>query len=159
LIDITSWEKNQNVFTDTEDMLNTIFHDPDRLARLSQPRTIHYDLDGLIANVREEVEGCVTAEDPTITPRLVKYISKSLRRIKQECYRIQCERLDNAHDVDIALSAEIRPLVAGTVDMFYLAALKLLSEAYEIKAIVDTKRGVDKYMKTVMNAMHSATNP
>jgi hypothetical protein len=161
LIEITSWEKNQSVFSSTEDMLNTIFHDPERLGRLSRPRTINYDLDGLISRVRAEGGNGPSIEcagDHSLTSRLIKHISKTLRQVKQGCYSIQCERLDNARYVDTPLASQIRPLVAGTVDMFYLGALKLLSEAYDIKTIVDLKNGVDDYMKTVMTAMHPGAN-
>ena len=83
----------------------------------------------------------------------MQHISKSLRQIKQGCYNLQCEMMEEPNMEPDHVAARMRSLIAGTVDLLYLPAVYLISLAYRLKCDFATKEAMAAYAHQVLTAM------
>lgn len=151
---ISNYEKGQNVFVNTEDLFKCMIHDPERRSRLANNRVCNHELERLIN--RCSYSGCeVCCEDISkqTSTLLMQHISKSLRQIKQGCYNLQCEMMEEPNMEPDHVAARMRPLIAGTVDLLYLPAVYLISLAYRLKCDFATKEAMADYAHQVLSAM------
>ena len=154
VFDITNYDKSQNAFSTTDDMFNCFFNDPERRQRLTVSRVANHDLEPLMQRAGVDPHAvCCDSSSNKITQELICYMSRTLRQIKRGCYDLQVEIMDNM-DVDRAHIAEMmRPLIAGTADLLYLPAIRMLGIAYRIKCHQVTKDAVNEFVEQALSAM------
>lgn len=150
MYDITNYDKNDRVFESTYDMIHCVFDEPDRLERLTRPYTDSSDLETMInscaCNDPIRYEGNESRNND-----LISWISKTMRMVKCGCYELQCDVMDPDVTVESFL-ARVRPLVTGAINIFFVGTIKLISDAYVIKSIIDNRNSLQDYVDCVMDA-------
>lgn len=153
VFDITNYDKSQNAFNTTEDMFNCFFNDPERRQRLTVTRVANHDLEPLMQRAGVEPYAVCDSHGNRVVKELICHLSRTLRQIKRGCYELQVNIMDNM-EIDRAHIAEkMRPLIAGTADLLYLPAIRMLGIAYCIKCHQDTKESVNEFVEQALSAM------
>lgn len=150
---LTNYDKSMNVFSTTEDMFDCMINDPERRIRLSASRVINHDLEMLITRFRDN-RCCDAVRDyDRVVPEIIAYMSRIMRLVKCGCYELQCD-LMNDTDMDPGrIHNRMRPLIAGTADLLYIPALKMISNAYRMKVLVATKDAINDFVDQALSAM------
>lgn len=151
LYDITNYDRSSRVFSSTEDLLDCIFNDRDRFDRLTKHNTDSTELECLINN-RCTTRDVVCVPDYSRHASLINYISHILRLVKCGCYDLQCELTDSDVSSE-SIITRIRPLMIGAINIFYIGAIKLFSNAIELKNVFDGREALKLYVETVMSSL------
>ena len=143
----------QDVFKDILDMINCLFEDHDRLARLETNNTRDYDINSLINQV-SYIDMDKTPDMPVIADcaecNIIKYISMVLRKITQCSDQLQCDAM-SGEEMKVDANELVRKLICSTVNIFVISTIYLISHAYDCRLAVNTKRSFDDYVKFVMS--------
>ncbi len=148
LYKVTNYNRNDQVFETTEDMMKALFTEPDRIARMTRSYTDSYDLENMINSSSNVDVISFVDHGPNYCTNLVTWISKTLRMVKCGCYECQCDIMDNT--LDGSFMSHVRPLVAGVINIFYIGAISLFADAYTIKSIMDNRKSLEAYVNEVM---------
>lgn len=143
-------------FSTTIDMFNCLFKDPDRMLRLEEVRGRSMSLSELMSDLSQPFHDSYnpfTDSKRGARPFIIQYISKTLRKVKQCAYDLQCEIFDNeAHNVDEHVSC-VKSMIAGTADIFFIPTIYLFSVAYRIRQEFAKREAVNAYVKGTMTIM------
>lgn len=156
---LTNYDKGQNVFLNTEDLFKCLINDPERRARLSNTRVANHELESLIRRCGHDDNIYDTCDDNfarRMSTMLCQHISKTLRMVKQGCYNLQCDMMNESNMEPQHIHSQMRSLIAGTVDMLYLPALYLISIAFRMKCDITTKEAMNAYVDQVLTAMKAS---
>lgn len=154
---LTSYDKGQNVFLDTEDLFKCMIEDPERRSRLSHIRVNNHELEGLISRCSHRFADCCADDfSRRVSTTLITHISSTLRLIKQGCYDLQCELMNGPIMEPGQIHGRLRPLIAGTADLLYLPAVYLIAMAYRLKCATVTKEAMEDYVDQVLTAMKAS---
>ena len=152
LFDIVNYDKTNNVFDTTEDLLKCLLFDHDRVVRLSVTRTEIHDLDNLIrrCSSSNQFNGTVACANDSVVCGLVAYMSRTLRMIKTKAYQLQCDLMNEVPMDTRHMQATVRQLVSGTINLLYLPAVYMLAVSFRMKNLIDTKNAMEQYVNQTM---------
>lgn len=143
-------------FSSSEDFFNCFFHDPDRLARVSNTNSRTYMIQDLISSLaeRRNYRGepvCASYDTDRLAPQVIQWVSLNLRMIKETCYDLQCKLLEHAGPK--YEPETLRKIYAGTMNLFYVPSIVLIMQAYDIKNKFKMREAVTSYVDKVLSVL------
>lgn len=147
---VTSYNHTTTPFADMTDMFNCLINDKDRTMKLTKTITDSYELEGLINGCTSCNNVCAVDGGPSFLCELMSWISVTYRLVKCGCYDLQCDIMDNK---ELDFLDRVRPLMIGVVNIFYIGATKLFTDAYTIKSITDGRKSLEDYVAVVMGEL------
>lgn len=153
LYDITNYDRSARIFSSTEDMMKCLFEDRDRFDRLAKMVQESTDMESLIYRCTSRDYGPVDAcGNRDAVASLVNYISHILRLVKCGCYDLQCEFSDPEASLQ-GIIPRIRPLMVGTINIFYIGAIKLFSNAIVLKNVMEHREELKRFIEVTKEAV------
>lgn len=136
------------------DMMNTMFHNPERRIRQEQVcvdiidigHLIQYDLGNDDRPVRADSSEC---EYRTIINRL----SAVLRTIKQRVYNIQVDMLDKTGTPSDEINKSLYEMCTMLTNIFIVTTVVLISYAYTINGYIAKRDAIASYVRSAMSAL------
>lgn len=136
------------VFQNVLDMLNCMFHDPDRRFRLEVPESIRLQMDDAMSNC-SNIYDKPAACDRSLDCKIIKFISVRLRMIKRTIYNLQSDVLDDVNNTNI--EKDVRRVISGTIDLFAVPFMILIHYAYDVQNCLDVQTDINNSVKNIMN--------
>ncbi|MCM1295028.1 MAG: hypothetical protein NC311_05755 [Muribaculaceae bacterium] len=146
-------ERTFDIFESTIDMLQCIYTNPERLARLQVRVTNKIEFDSLIKNrAWAEESNCQQADNDKMCRQYTCLLSTSLRQISQSCYDMQCYLVDGTLS-NAEFSTNVRKLLSRCINLFAIGTLVAMTLATELRAIISKKQEVDEYTKMLLTTL------
>lgn len=136
-------------FRDARDFVNCMFHDPERRYRLEKHEPIQFELDGIMSSCSFSDQCEIASQPHEMNTMMVKFISTRLSMIKKCVYNFQLDIMDDA--TSEMYQKQLRSITSGTVDLFVVPLLYVLSLAYEVQAAIENHNAIDAAVKDLMN--------
>lgn len=134
------------------DMLQCVFTDPDRMARLEANRARRIDFDDIMRNDRYAFDDCPSVKQDTRSEVLLSLMSSTIRCVSRTCYNTICDITDGKISSDV-VSDRIRPMLNQIVNVFGLAVLSILTNATVQREYVARSKAIQEYTIILLNAI------
>jgi len=146
-------ERTFDIFESTIDMLQCIYTNPERLARLQTRVTNKIEFDNLVkSRAWAEESNCQQADNDKMCRQYACTLSTSLRKVSQSCYDMQCRLVDGTLTSG-EFSTTVRRLLSRCINLFAVGTLVALTLATELRAIIAKKQEVDEYTKLLLSIL------
>lgn len=141
------------LFSTVTDMLNTMFANPERRVRQEQTYTNTENLESIIKyDLSSPYDNRSVAPEDSLNPYcgLSKGLSCMLRKVKQKCYDLQVDMVEQESSMDVHHRAEcLHRCAISVLNMFVLSTILLISSAYQIDCIMQRRSGIENWMNNI----------